>query len=107
MTKSEPGTSDNPIVLKTDTRRKDNKTCRYCKEGEGWRGIGHTEGECLTKKDDLGKGDKKEAKHTGIERDLGDGFIYTIRVHKRGISSIGTDEWFEYDTGASAHTTNL
>jgi hypothetical protein len=63
MTKSEPGTSDNLTVLKTDTRRKDNKACRYCKEETGWRGIGHTEDECFTKKRDLEK-DKKEAKHT-------------------------------------------
>jgi hypothetical protein len=50
ITKSEPGTSDNPIVLKTDTRGKDNRTYRYCKEEKGWRGIGHTEDECFTKK---------------------------------------------------------
>jgi hypothetical protein len=106
MTKSEPGTSDNPIVLKTDTRGKYNKTCRYCKEEKWWRGIGHTEDECSTKKRDLEKGDKKEAKHTDIERGLDDEFIHTIRVYKREISSIETDELFEYDTGASAHTTN-
>jgi hypothetical protein len=106
ITKSEPGTSDNPIILKIGTRGKGNKTCRYCKEEKGWRGIGHTEDECFTKKRDLEKDDKKEAKHIDIERDLDDEFIHTIRVHKREIFSIETDEWFEYDTGASAHTTN-
>jgi hypothetical protein len=69
MTKSEPGTSDNPIVLKTDTRRKDNKTCRYCKEEKGWGGIGHTEDKCFTKKQDLEKDHKEEAKYTDIERE--------------------------------------
>jgi hypothetical protein len=41
-----------------------------------------------------------------IEKVLDDEFIRTIRVHKREISSIETDELFEYDTRAAAHTTN-
>jgi hypothetical protein len=62
MTKPEPRTSDNPIVLKTDTRRKDNKTCRKCKEEKRWRGIGYTEDECFTKKQYLEKDDKQECR---------------------------------------------
>jgi hypothetical protein len=38
----------------------------------------HTENERFTKKRDLEKDDKKEAKYTDIERDFDDEFIYTI-----------------------------
>jgi hypothetical protein len=38
-----------PIVLKRDKKKDTSKQCDYCKE-KGWRGIGHTESECFTKK---------------------------------------------------------
>jgi hypothetical protein len=40
-------------VLKTEAQkdRNDNgKRCNYCIDMKGWEGIGHTEGECFTKK---------------------------------------------------------
>jgi hypothetical protein len=39
MTKSGPRTSNNLIVLKTETPRQDNKTCHYCKEEKEWRAL--------------------------------------------------------------------
>jgi hypothetical protein len=81
--KAETGSiSENPVVLKTDTQKRDNnKSCRYCKEEKGWRGIGHEEDECFTKKRDLEK--KKDAKQTDTENkdDSDDKFVHTIRLH--------------------------
>ena len=46
------GSKTDPVVLRTETgnRRSSEKTCGYCIKVKGWRGVGHTESECRTKK---------------------------------------------------------
>ena len=48
------GSKTDPVVLKTETGNRGSldtsKTCRYCINVKGWRGIGHIERECRTKK---------------------------------------------------------
>jgi hypothetical protein len=48
-TKTDEGTLENPVILKTDKKRDTSKQCDYCKTN-GWKGIGHVESECFTKK---------------------------------------------------------
>jgi hypothetical protein len=42
--------AENPIVLRTK-EDKSKKKCEYCR-AKGWKGLGHTESECFTKKRD-------------------------------------------------------
>jgi len=54
--KKKEGTKDEPVVLKTEGKKKDtSKTCRYCMDVKGWKGRGHIEAECFTKKREAGK----------------------------------------------------
>jgi len=57
--KKKYGTKEESVVLKTDRKKKvdTNKTCQYCIGVKGWKGIGHTESKCFTK--------KRETKPTG------------------------------------------
>jgi len=48
------------VVLKTEKKKLDtSKTCKYCIDFKGWKGIGHTESECYTKKREAAKETKK------------------------------------------------
>ena len=124
------GTKKDPIVLRTGGPTIDtSKTCGYCTKVKGWRGIGHTESECRTKKrernnQDPGTGVKRidsrpyeddsenefeldrEARITEIhsnrrttQRPKRVNMIKAGKVNNR----IGQ---YEFDTGAQVHTTN-
>jgi hypothetical protein len=54
------GSSDDPTVLKTTSNSRENdhdngKRCDYCINIKKWKGIGHKEDECRTKKREKGK----------------------------------------------------
>jgi hypothetical protein len=49
--KTDEGTLENPIILKTENKWDTSKQCNYCKT-KGWKGIGHVESECFTKKNE-------------------------------------------------------
>ncbi|KAF8461528.1 hypothetical protein BDZ91DRAFT_736977 [Kalaharituber pfeilii] len=70
------------------------ETCRYCINVKGWTGIGHTEGECLTKKKDENRKSKNEV------------LIPHLTVLTATDRSEETVGWFRYDATASVHTTN-
>ena len=44
------GSKTDPVVLKNEGPIESSKKCGYCIKVKGWRGIGHTESECRTKK---------------------------------------------------------
>ena len=86
------------------------KTCGYCQKVKKWRGIGHTEAECKTKKREKeGQAQGGQVKAAFEEDDfeiqsqLGGVKIGMIRVGKLKRQNSG---WYEFDTGAQAHTTN-
>ena len=92
------------------------KQCGYCQKVKKWRGIGHTESECKTKQQERGgqesqgQGPKSGQVKAAYEEDdfeiqsqLGGVKIGTIRVGKLKRQNSG---WYEFDTGAQAHTTN-
>jgi transposase InsO family protein len=106
-----PGSSpsDDPIVLKTTTNTQDNtirdngKHCDYCIKVKKWKGIGHTEDDCRTKKREKKSSQAKAAKNeSDSESDSDEEFV------KQTTDSISdsNDEWFEFDTAATVHTTN-
>jgi hypothetical protein len=47
--KTDEGTVENPIILKTNKKRDIPKQCDHCKT-KSWKGIGHIESECFTKR---------------------------------------------------------
>ena len=103
------------------------KTCGYCQKVKKWRGIGHTESECKTKQRERGGENQNQGqpKQSGQVKaaDSEDDFdvqsqlggvkignlryqnprIFMIRVGKLRRQNSG---WYEFDTGAQAHTTN-
>ena len=117
------GSKTDPVVLKGTTE----KTCGYCIKVKGWRGIGHTESECRTKKrersnQDTGvkKIDNKPYEESEDDFELDQGARITEvnrvsqysrsknpRVHmiKAGKLNNRTGQ-YEFDTGAQVHTTN-
>ena len=86
---------EDSVVLKAqlDTSKK----CKYCIDVKGWKGIGHTEAECRTKKREAKKAKKLEAK-----KDKDAGNILCIKVGK----TEAKDRYFQYDTATTHYTTN-
>ena len=117
------GSKTDPVVLKGSTE----KTCGYCIKVKGWRGIGHTESECRTKKRER----NNQGSESGVKKidskayneDSDDDFeldqgarITEIkanrrqhpRVHMIRAGKVNQDRTgeYEFDTGAQVHTTN-
>jgi len=89
-------TKEDPVVLKAqvDTSKKS----KYCIDVKGWKGIGHTEAKCRTK-----KREGKKAKTLEAEEDDDDaGNVLCIKVGKTEVK----DGYFQYDTATTHHTTN-
>ena len=116
------GSKTDPVVLKTEAgNRESNKICGYCIKVKGWRGIGHTESECRTKKrerssTEVKKIDNKPYEESEDDFELDQGAriteinsnrrhprVYMIKAGK--ISNDRTGQ-YEFDTGAQVHTTN-
>jgi len=87
-------TKEDPVVLKAqiDTSKK----CKYCIDVKGWKGIGHTEAECRTKKREGKKAKKLEAE----KEDAGN--VLCIKVSK----TEQKDRYFQYDITTTHHITN-
>jgi len=96
--RKQEGTKEDPVVLKTEKKQLDpSKTCRYCIDVKGWRGVGHTEAECYTKKREAAKRTKKVE---GEEEDNGN--VLCIKVGKAETK----DGYFQFDAATTHHTTN-
>ena len=116
-TGSTPG---NPIVLANKTDRfgkplDTSKTCGYCIKVKKWKGIGHTEAECNTKKRERGgSGGQNRAGHIEpyVEDEFGTQEDGGVKIGRLGInmikrvSTFAKHGYYEYDTGAQVHTTN-
>ena len=120
------GSKTDPVVLKADTRGPldTSKNCRYCKDVKGWRGIGHTERECRTKKressnqgsgSEIKKIDSKPFEESEDEFELDQGARITeihnnrrfrVNMIKAGRITHKRTGQYEFDTGAQVHTTN-
>ena len=111
-------TPGNPIVLRTEPGKDrfgrpidTSKTCGYCIKVKKWKGIGHTESECNTKKRERGQ---QRAGHIEpyVEDEFGtqeDGGVKISRLRINMIKRVSTFAkygYYEYDTGAQVHTTN-
>ena len=126
----ETGSKENPVVLAAHQQgpgRNNNgppkdkfgnlldtsKQCGYCQKVKKWRGIGHVESECKTKQrerqgqDPQKQGGQVKAAYEeddfDIQSQLGGVKIGMVRVGKLKRQNSG---WYEFDTGAQAHTTN-
>ena len=125
------GSKENPVVLaahqqgqqRNNGPPKDkfgnlldtSKQCGYCQKVKKWRGIGHIESECKTKQRERNQESQGQSKQGGqvkaafeeddfeIQSQLGGVKIGMIRVGKLKRQNSG---WYEFDTGAQAHTTN-
>ena len=121
------GTKKDPIVLRTEGPKgplDTSKTCGYCIKVKGWRGIGHIESECRTKKRERSNQDtgvkKIDNKPYNEDRDddfeLDQGTRITEnnsnrrhpRIHMIKAGKVSNDRTgqYEFDTGAQVHTTN-
>ena len=123
------GTKKDPIVLRTGGPNIDtSKTCGYCIKVKGWRGIGHIESECRTKKrersatTEVKKIDNRpynEEREDDFELDQGARITEVnanrryprnknTRIHMIRASRTKHDRTgqYEFDTGAQVHTTN-
>ena len=108
--KTQHGSLENPIVLKVEKDRfgrtiDTSKTCQYCKR-KGWRGIGHTESECRTKQREAQRAAVKKTEFD-LDEDIlsmaGGVEINGVSIYKLTNNRTG---WYEFDSGAQAHTTN-
>ena len=127
------GTKKDPIILRTGGPNIDtSKTCGYCIKVKGWRGIGHIESECRTKKRERSNqgsqdsGVKRidsrpygEDSDSGNEFELDQGARITeinsnrritqqpkrVNMIKAGKINNRVNQ-YEFDTGAQVHTTN-
>ena len=124
------GSKENPVVLaayQQGQQRNNNgppkdkfgnlldtsKQCGYCQKVKKWRGIGHVESECKTKQRERGGENQKqggqvkaayeETDDFEIQSQLGGVKIGMIRIGRVKRQNAG---WYEFDTGAQAHTTN-
>ena len=128
-TRTNTGTKKDPIILRTETGRPINtsKTCGYCIKVKGWRGIGHVESECRTKKRERNNQEsgvkridsKPHEEDSDNEFELDQGAriteinsnrraprnprVYMIKAGKVNKNRAGQ---YEFDTGAQVHTTN-
>ena len=122
------GTKKDPIVLRTEGNQRSidtSKTCGYCIKIKGWRGIGHLEKDCRTKKREMAassevkKIDNRAYEESEDDFELDQGARITeINANKRSgnryprIGMIKADRinnrtgQYEFDTGAQVHTTN-
>ena len=57
------GSKTDPVVLKNQGPAESSKSCGYCIKVKGWRGIGHTESECRTK-----KRERNQESGTGVKK---------------------------------------
>jgi hypothetical protein len=91
------GTENDSVVLAVNTKKND-KTCRYCKDVKGWAGRGHDESECFTKKREEENADKEISKaKTGNE---------LIAKIEEVSNMETTGPGWQYDTAVTVHTTN-
>ena len=122
------GSKENPLVLAAHQQQKSNgppkdkfsnlldtsKQCGYCQKVKKWRGIGHIESKCKTKQRERGQ-ESQSTKQGGqvnaayeeddfeVQSQLGGVKIGMIRFGRTKRQNAG---WYEFDTGAQAHTTN-
>ena len=86
------------------------KTCEYCQKVKQWRGIGHTEAACKTKKREKERNPTTTAKPVKLDLDDSDDEgVKVQRMFVRMIKAMQSQHrlgWYEYDTGAQVHTTN-
>jgi hypothetical protein len=90
------GTGNDSVVLAVNTKKND-KTCRYCKDVKGLAGRGHDESECFTKKHEEKNADKEISK-AETDNEL----IAKIEVSNMETTGPG----WQYDTAATVYTTN-
>jgi transposase InsO family protein len=103
--KKEDGNSSESTILKTGRNERDKtKQCNYCK-GKGWRGIGHTDEECFTKKREMAS-EKEIKKANNSDDENSEAYIYNTASNENESISTTQLNRFEWDTGASDHTTN-
>jgi len=84
------------VVLRIEGKKKDlSKTCKYCIDDKGWKGIGYTK-ERTYKKEKKGKAKAKKAKaeEENSESDEEEVTEHMVRVGKVGIKRKG---WFQLD----------
>jgi hypothetical protein len=99
-------------VLKTESQkdRNDNgKRCTYCIDTKGWKGIGHTESECFTNKQEEKKAVKKgktENDTSNGDSDIEDAITLNTRVRFIGQCTEEQQGLFQYDTATTHHSTN-
>ena len=98
------------------------KQCGYCQKVKKWRGIGHIESECKTKQrerggENQGQGQSKggqvkaayeESDDFDIQSQLGGVKIGNLQIRMLRVGKLKRQNsgWYEFDTGAQAHTTN-
>ena len=131
--KAESGSKENPVVLAAHQQNKGEppkdkfgnlldtfKQCGYCQKVKKWRGIGHVESECKTKQREKGGQENQGGNQSGqvkaaykeddfdIQSQLGGVKVgnLQIRMIKIGRVKRQNSGWYEFDTGAQAHTTN-
>ena len=122
------GTKKDPIVLRTEGNQRlidTSKVCNYCKNVKGWRGIGHLEKDCRTKKREQSNPEVKRLDNKPYEDDsdnefeLDQGARITevlsnrrtpryprVNMIKAGKLANNRTGHYEFDTGAQVHTTN-
>jgi hypothetical protein len=98
------GSAENPIVLRTE-EDKSKKKCEYCR-AKGWKGLGHTESECFTKKREQRRIQKSKtvADSDSDEEENGSAYADVVKV-KLTMSANKLGE-YQYDAATSHHTTN-
>jgi hypothetical protein len=103
--KKENRNSSKSTILKTERNKQDKpKLCNYFKS-KGWRGIWHTDEECFTKKREMAS--EKEIKIANNSDDENfEAYIYNTTSNENESISPTQLNRFEWDMGASDHTTN-
>ena len=129
--KAESGSKENPVVLAAHQQNQQkggppkdkfgnlldtSKQCGYCQKVKKWRGIGHTENESKTKQREHGAQEQKggqvkaayEEDDFEVQSQLGGVKIGTLHIRMLYIGRVKRQNagWYEFDTGAQAHTTN-
>jgi hypothetical protein len=103
--KKEDGNSSKSTILKTECNERDKtKQCNYCK-GKRWRGIGHRDEECITKKREMAS-EKESKKVNNSDDENFEAYIYNTASNKNESISMTQLNRFEWDIGTSDHTSN-
>jgi len=98
---AEDESKENPVVLKTNETKPDNrKRCDYC-VGKGWKGLNHIEFESFTK-----KREKKKVKKATEEEENSDTEEPTIKMIRIEKTTAVREGYFEFDTTSTHYTTN-